>query len=340
MEPLEFQRDWESRNAAGYPGPAGDVALHDTDPGVRPGSWAPAREGPTAGRARHAADGPRRPPAPSARPDDMFNEPYSGGDWRNDPGYGYDNVGGGGAGPYESGPDHNAGRYDSGPYNAAAGYDAGPYNNGAEHPGPYDLPVSTPPARTTPRLGTTPAPTTTVLVTSLARTTARLGTTPARTTSLLSTPPARTAPRLGTTPAPTTTVLVTSLARTTARLDTTPAPTTTVLVTSLVRTTARLGTIPAPTTTVRSTLPARTTPLALTAPVRTTLVRTTLAPTTTPAPVAPERTPATGGQRSWWPMLRVPGGARPTAGARTVWSGRTRHGMSQRCRVIPPPAGP
>ena len=44
MEPLEFQRDWESRNAAGFPGPAGDVALHDTDPGVRPGSWAPARE--------------------------------------------------------------------------------------------------------------------------------------------------------------------------------------------------------------------------------------------------------------------------------------------------------
>ena len=36
MEPLEFQRDWESRNAAGFPRPAGDVALHDTDPGVRP----------------------------------------------------------------------------------------------------------------------------------------------------------------------------------------------------------------------------------------------------------------------------------------------------------------
>jgi hypothetical protein len=149
MEPLEFQRDWESRNAAGYPGPPGDVALHDTDPGVRPGSWAPAREGyddemaprwvpePGEGRARHAAGGPGRPPAQPARADEMFNEPYSGGDWRDDPGYGYDNVGGG-AGPYSSG------RHASGPYRTQAGYDAGPYGNGAERPGPYDLPAEHP----------------------------------------------------------------------------------------------------------------------------------------------------------------------------------------------------
>jgi hypothetical protein len=153
MEPLEFQRDWESRNAAGFPRPAGDVALHDTDPGVRPRAWAPAREdypgepasrpAPVAGRARHAAGGPRRPPAQPAGADDMFNEPYSGGDWRDDPGYGYDNVGGG-AGSYNSGPHDDSGRHDSGAYNTSAGYDAGPYYNGAQRPGPYDLPAEHP----------------------------------------------------------------------------------------------------------------------------------------------------------------------------------------------------
>jgi hypothetical protein len=145
MEPLEFQRDWESRNAAGSPGPAGDVALHDTDPGVGSRAWAPAREdypGGTAPRARHAADGPRRPPAQPAGADDMFNEPYSGGDWRDDPGYGYDNVGGG-AGSYDSGP--YPGRHASGPYNTHAGYDAGPYSNFAAHPAdPYNLPAEHP----------------------------------------------------------------------------------------------------------------------------------------------------------------------------------------------------
>ena len=128
MEPLEFQRDWESRNAAGSPRSARDVALHDTDPGIRPG--------PVPGRARHAAGGPGRPPAQPAGADDMFNEPYSGGDWRDDPGYGYDNVGGG------AGPGNLPVEHPSGPYSAPAGYDAGRYDNGARYdPGPYDSPA-------------------------------------------------------------------------------------------------------------------------------------------------------------------------------------------------------
>jgi hypothetical protein len=131
MEPLEFQRDWESRNAAGSPRSARDVALHDTDPGIRPG--------PVPGRARHAVDGPRRP----AGADEMFNEPYNGGDWRDDPGYGYDNVGGG-SGSYEPGPYNKRGRHESGPYNTSAGYGAGPSYNGTERPGPYDLPAEHP----------------------------------------------------------------------------------------------------------------------------------------------------------------------------------------------------